>query len=62
MTELKNNVAAYLDNLEVRILPLIMGGAGWRSLSRRRAGPIRQAGKGASCREQMEEAFLRLQA
>lgn len=29
VTELKNNVAAYLDNLEVRILQLIRGGMGW---------------------------------
>lgn len=57
VTELKNNVAAYLDNLEVRILWFIVGGAGLGSLGRRRAGPIRQAGKGTSCRNLTEEAF-----
>lgn len=62
VTELKNNVAAYLDNLEVSILQLIMGGVGLGSLGRRRAGPIRRAGRGTSCRNQTEEIFPRLQA
>lgn len=45
VTELKNNVAAYLDNLEVSRLQLIMGGAGLGSLGRRRAGPIDKLAK-----------------
>ena len=39
VTELKNNVATYLDNLEVRTLQFTMGKARLGSLGRRQAGP-----------------------
>lgn len=57
VTELKNNVAAYLDNLEVRILQLIMGRAGLVSLGSGYSGPIGPSDRGTSCRNQMEEAI-----
>lgn len=45
VTELKNNMAVYLDNLEVKS-PAVnkgRGGAGPDSLARGHAGPIAQA-------------------
>lgn len=47
MTELKNNVAAYLDNLEVRILWLIVGrvGRGWDPWAGVMQGPLNKLTK-----------------
>ena len=47
MTELKNNVAAYLGNLEVRILWLMMGGVGrgWDPRAGVMQGPLNKLTK-----------------
>lgn len=56
VTEMKNNVAVYLDNLEVRILPVMMAGLGWVGPPRQDAwGPSDKLAKAPAAGTQMEE-------
>lgn len=50
--ETKNNVAAYLDNLEVRILPAVNNGLGWAGFPRQE---VRGAHRTSWQRHQLQE-------
>lgn len=54
VTEMKNNVAVYLDNLEVSILQLIMDGAGWFPQA---SGAYQTSWQSYSCRKKMENVI-----